>query len=90
VKQLQNSQEIDTMDAKALISKVNTPTMPSPKAVVELRHLFAHNDAQARTGYGRVSAEAACKLLAEHGFVCGRMRLDRVCRDLGRKSYGTP
>lgn len=78
------------MDAKTLIAKVNTPTMPGPKAVAELRLLLAHNDTQARTGYGRVSAEAACAMLAELGFACGRARLDRVCRSLGRKSYGTP
>jgi hypothetical protein len=63
---------------------------PSPKALAELRKLLEHNDTVARSGAGRVSADAAIEMLRAYGWKgAGRGSLNAVCRQLGRHSYGT-
>lgn len=64
-------------------------SMPSDKALAELKKLLDHNDAQANRLL-RVPASAACELLTSHGFPCQRLKLDRVCRAaFGRKTYSS-
>lgn len=65
---------------------------PSVEALYELNALFEHNDALPPCGnVGRVGWDKAVALLASFGWR-GRSRssLDRLCRSLGRRSYGTP
>lgn len=75
--------------ADLIKAKQPTEDMPSAEALGELRAVLAHND-QTRNPNTRVGAEQVCEMLAGYGWRGGRTKLDRVCRALGRKSFGTP
>jgi hypothetical protein len=62
-----------------------------PGAAEALAKIFEHNDACARSGVGRVSQDAAVKMLNEHyGWVGGVHALGSICqRAFGRRSWST-
>jgi hypothetical protein len=77
--------------AKDLIAakkRVVDPLPPEP-ILGQLKELIEYNDSCV-VGADRVSWQAACTLLTDHGFPCGRERLQSVCRALGRKSWSKP
>lgn len=63
--------------------------MPSADALAQLEIVFKHNDSVSGNS-ARVGAEAACTMLVGYGWKGTRAKLNRVCRALGRKSFGTP
>jgi hypothetical protein len=79
--------------ADALIAKVRLGTSiapPSSAAMAELRKVLAYNDAT-RAPTKRVSIDAAIEMLRGMGWQgSSKSSLDRVCREIGRRSYGTP
>lgn len=77
------------MDAKQLIEHATAVAraVPSTEALAELRKVLDFNDSRARSGRGRVSALRTCEMLTAMGFPCSRSRLDRLCRDIGRKGW---
>jgi hypothetical protein len=76
-----------SVKAEDVINLVVKLDKPSAKALAELKKVCVYNDAQT-SHYHRVAAEDAMKLLSANGFQCGsRVRLNRACRLLGRKSY---
>jgi hypothetical protein len=82
-----------TSAADALIAKVSRGTSiapPSPAALAELRKVLDYNDAT-RAPTKRVSAGSAIEMMRGMGWQgSSKTVLDRVCRELGRRSYGTP
>lgn len=64
----------------------------SEDAIEALRKIFAHNDACARSGSGRVSRGAAAQMLRESfAWAGGEHALESACRRVfGRKSWGSP
>lgn len=56
-----------------------------PQAIEELRKLCASNDA--RPFAERLSREDAIELLASHGVHVRFDTLNKICRQLGRRSY---
>lgn len=69
-------------------SRTDTLKMPSAAALAQLRELFRYNDG--KQTLARVGSRSALEMLRTHGWIGGRESLDRVCRNLGRKSYTTP
>lgn len=78
--------------AKALIEskkKQQAVAMPNAEALKQLQEILEYND-RAANNNSRINIESAAKLMTDYGFQCARDSLNRICRELGRKSYRNP
>ena len=78
------------LSAKKLIENKRTEfVLPSKKALAEFEEILKHNDSLGEAyNTKRVNRVAACELLSSWGYPCSKERLDKLCKALGRKSYG--